>query len=162
MPPKTPAKPQSKGLWKVQDTWQANPHLAHNMPRLAANARLTVALKALMPDTLQVGWSAYLSEQTLTLKVPHNALATKIKQIAPLLLDGLTMTGWAITHMEVKVSRFNHPEWMSRKKTTTPTFTARILSAKSSARIQDSILHLPEDSPLRTALEKILSEHKAK
>lgn len=162
MKPNTPPKLQHKGLWSVQDTWQANPHLAHNMPRLATNARLNVALKSLMPDTLQTGWSAYLSEQTLTLKVPHNALATKIKQIAPMLVDGLKMIGWAIDKMEVKVSRFKHPEWMSTKKITTATFTARVLSPASSARIQNSIAHLPEDSPMRIALEKILSEHKVK
>lgn len=148
-----------KGLWLIQDTWQASPHLADNMPRLAVNARLNIALKALMPDTLRTGWSAYLSERTLTLKVPHNALAMKIKQIAPMLVDGLKMTGWNIHHMEVKVSHFNHPVWLTTKKKTTPTFTARVLSSTSSTHIHSTINHLPEDSPVRIALTKILSEH---
>ena len=100
-----------------------------------------------------------MSERTLTLKVPHNALAMKIKQIAPMLVDGLKMTGWNIHHMEVKVSHFNHPVWLTTKKKTTPTFTARVLSSTSSTHIHSAINHLPEDSPVRIALTKILSEH---
>lgn len=145
----------------MQDTWHATPHLAINMPRLETNARLNLALKSLMPDTLQTGWSAYLSERTLTLKVPHNAIAMKIKQIAPMLVDGLKMIGWNIDKMETKVSHFNHPVWMSSKKKTNAVFTARILSPASSAHIAQSIAQLPEDSPLRTALAKILHTHQS-
>lgn len=151
---------QPKGLWMVQDTWRASPHLAHNIPRLAENAKLSIALKALMPDTMKTGWSAFLSEQTLTLKVQHNAIATRIKQIAPLLIDGLAMTGWAVNKMEVKVSRFNQPVWLNVQKDPKADFTPRILSSGSAQHITSSMTHLPEDSPLYEALARILATHK--
>lgn len=160
MSSKTHQSFKPKGLWLIQDTWQSTPHLAQNMPRLAQNAKLNAALSELMPDTLRTGWSAYLNERVLTLKVPHNAVATRIKQIAPLLLDGLIMTGWAIDNMEVKVSHFNHPAWLGSKKKTTATFTARVLSNTSSCHIQSTLSQLPEDSPLREALLRILVAHK--
>lgn len=159
MQKKASKKFQPKGLWLIQDTWQTTPHLAKNMPRLAQNAKLNKALSELMSDTLKTGWSAYLDEQILTLKVPHNAIATRIKQIIPLLVDGLVMIGWSIDKMEVKVSHFNHPAWLGHKKKSTSIFTARILSSTSSQHIKSAMTHLPKDSPLRDALARILTTH---
>lgn len=159
MQKKTYKKFQPKGLWLIQDTWQSTPHLAQNMPRLAQNAKLNTALNELMPDTLKTGWSAYLNEKILTLKVPHNAVATRIKQITPLLVDGLKMTGWTIDKMEIKVSHFNHPAWLGHKKKSTPTFTARVLTNTSSQHIKSVMAHLPKDSPLHNALLRILTTH---
>jgi len=152
-----------KGQWRVHDAWHSTPHLANALPRLEQNAQLTQALMQLMPDTLKTGWKAYLSEDTLTLKVPHNALATRIKQMLPLLQDGLQMTGWRVSHMVVKVSHFNQPVWLKSEKDAekvTKPIQPRILTPLSASCISDTIGHLPEDSPLRDALLRLLKTHR--
>lgn len=153
------SKYRPPGLWRVNDTWLQTSHLAQTLPRLEKNAHLNIAIKSLMPDTLKAGWSAYLSEQVLTLKVPHNALAMKIKQIAPLIVDGLNMTGWTIEHMEVKVSHFNRPVWLNSPKKPEAEKQSRILTAVSASHIANSLSHLPDDSPVKTALARILNTH---
>ena len=80
-----------KNLYKIQDSWRKTPVLASAMPRIETNTRLTANISDLMPTTLKKGWRAYLERNTLTLKVPHQSLAMKIKQQAPLILDGLKM-----------------------------------------------------------------------
>ncbi|TDR31279.1 hypothetical protein [Hydromonas duriensis] len=153
------SKYRPPGVWRVNDTWLQTSHLAHTLPRLEQNAHLSIAIKALMPDTLKTGWRAFLSEHILTLKVPHNALATKIKQIAPLIVDGLNMTGWSIHHMEVKVSHFNRPVWLISPKKEEVEKNPRILTVKSAHRIADTISHLPDDSPVKAALIRMLAIH---
>lgn len=152
-----------KGLWRVHEAWRNTPHLANALPRLEQNAQLTVDLLALMPDTLKVGWKAYVSERTLTLKVPHNALAVKIKQMAPLLVSGLQMTGWAIDDMVVRVSHFNQPVWLKSQKEAEKAvkpIVPRVLTPLSASRITESIAHLPDDSPVKAALLRLLQTHR--
>lgn len=151
-----------KGQWRVNDAWRCNPVLGRALPQLEQNVRLTADLVALMPDTLKVGWKAYLSERTLTLKVPHNAIAVKIKQLKPLLLSGLQMTQWPIDDMVVKVSHFNQPVWLKTQKDAQQQekpITHRILTPLSADRIHETVGRLPEDSPLSEALTRLLKNH---
>lgn len=159
MSPYSKSKYRPPGLWRVNDTWLQTSHLAQTLPRLEKNAHLSIAIKALMPDTLKTGWTAFLSEHTLTLKVPHNGLATKIKQIAPLILDGLNMTGWTVQHMEVKVSHFNRPVWLNSPKPIEAPKQSRTLSAVSASHLAHSVSHLPDDSPIKEAMVRMLRNH---
>ncbi len=154
--------PLPKNIYKVQDSWRMTPVLAQAMPRIETNTRLTQHISDLMPTTLKTGWRAHLERNKLTLKVPHQALAMKIKQQAPLILDGLKMYGWDITDMVVKVSQFNRPEWINRAPNKVLVKNQRVISEKSAQRIAETIEHLDEDSPVRAALQQLLAHRAAR
>ena len=149
-----------KNLYTIQDSWRKTPVLAQAMPRIETNTRLTANISELMPTTLKKGWRAYLERNTLTLKVPHQALAMKIKQQAPLILDGLKMYGWDIKDMVVKVSQFNRPEWLNRAPNKKLVKNQRFISEKSAQQIEQTIANLPEDAPVRAVLIKLLAHQK--
>ena len=92
-----------KNLYTIQDSWRKTPVLAQAMPRIETQTRLTANISELMPTTLKKGWRAYLERNTPPAKVPHQALAMKIKQQAPSILDGVKMYSWDIDDMAVKV-----------------------------------------------------------
>lgn len=152
--------PLPKNIYTVQDTWRQTPVLAHAMPRIETNTRLSANIFELMPSTLKKGWSAYLEQNTLMLKVPHQALAVKIKQQAPLILDGLKMHGWDIKDMVVKVSQYNRPEWLNRAPDKKLVPNQRFISEKSARHIEHTIANLPENAPVRAVLLKLLSHRK--
>lgn len=156
------SKYSPKGLFRVNDTWRNTPHLASSLPRLEKNAHLAIAIKALMPDTLKSGWSAYLTDDALTLKVQHNGLATKIKQIAPNIVDGLNITGWDIKDMVVKVSHFNRPIWLIAPPKVEKPKQPRLLTPISAMHIANAIEHVPDESPIKAALIRMIATHGAK
>jgi hypothetical protein len=149
-----------KNLYKIQDSWRMTPVLTRAMPRIETNARLSANISDLMPSTLKKGWRAYLERNTLTLKVPHQALAMKIKQQAPLILDGLKMYGWDINDMVVKVSQFNRPEWLNKAPNKKLIKNQRFISKTSARHIEQTIANLPEDAPARAILLKLLTHKK--
>lgn len=157
----TPTNPLPKNIYKVQDSWRMTPVLARAMPRLETNTRLTLHIGELMPSTLKTGWRAHLERNKLMLKVPHQALAVKIKQQAPLILDGLKMYGWDITDMVVKVTQFNRPEWINRAPNKVLVKNQRVISQKSAHRLAELMHQLDDDSPVREALAHLLATHRA-
>ena len=157
----TKNSPLPKNIYKVQDSWRLTPVLAQAMPRIETNTRLSQNISDLMPSTLKSGWRAHLEGKKLTLRVPHQALAMKIKQQAPLILDGLNMYGWDISDMVVKVSQFNRPEWINRAPNKVLVKNQRVISEKSAQRIAELVTQLDADSPVREALMHLLATHSA-
>ena len=155
-------RPLPKNVYQIQDSWRIAPVLAQAMPRIETNTRLTLHISELMPTTLKSGWRAHLERNKLTLKVPHQALAMKIKQQAPLIIDGLKMYGWDIQDMVVKVTQFNRPEWINRAPNKVLVKNQRVISEKSAQRIAETIAQLDEDSPVRAALQQLLAQRAAK
>lgn len=158
----TKNRPLPKNVYQIQDSWRIAPVLAQAMPRIETNTRLTLHITELMPSTLKTGWRAHLERNKLTLKVPHQALAMKIKQQAPLILDGLKMYGWDIEHMVVKVTQFNRPEWINRAPNKVLVKNQRVISDQSARRIAETITQLDDDSPVRAALQRLLAHRAAK
>ena len=156
----TKNRPLPKNIYQIQDSWRNTPVLAQAMPRIETNTRLTLHITELMPTTLKTGWRAHLERNKLTLRVPHQALAMKIKQQAPLILDGLKMYGWPIDDMVVKVTQFNRPEWINRTPNKVLVKNQRVISDQSARRIAQTIAELDEDSPVRAALQRLL-DHRA-
>ncbi len=154
--------PLPKNIYTVQDSWRMTTVLSQAMPRIETNTRLTLHITELMPSTLKTGWRAHLERHKLTLKVPHQALAVKIKQQAPLIIDGLKMYGWDINDMVVKVTQFNRPEWINRAPNKVLVKNQRVISEKSAQRIAETIEHLDEDSPVRAALQQLLAHRAAR
>ena len=151
-----------KNVYQIQDSWRIAPVLAQAMPRIETNTRLTMHISELMPTTLKSGWRAHLERNKLTLKVPHQALAMKIKQQAPLIIDGLKMFGWDIQDMVVKVTQFNRPEWINRAPNKVLVKNQRVISEKSARRIAETISQLDDDSPVREALQRLLAHRVAR
>lgn len=146
-----------KNLFLLQESWRRTPVLEQALPRIETNARLSANILEFMPSTLKSGWRAHLERQTLTLKVPHQALAVKIKQQSPLILDGLKMYGWDIDKMVVKVAQFNRPDWLNLTPNKKLEKNQRVISEKSARHIAKTIAELPDDAPARTVLLKLLA-----
>lgn len=158
--PPNPNAALPKKMYRIQDSWRRTPVLAHAMPRIETTTRLSANIEQFMPSTLKKGWRAYLEQDTLLFKVPHQALAMKIKQQAPLIMDGLKMYGWDITQVVVKVSQFNQPVWLNRAPNKKLVKNQRAISAKSAQHIRNTIDKLPEDAPIRAVLINMLAHQK--
>lgn len=159
----SPRKPPlPKNVYSVRDSWNMTPVLAQAMPRLETNTRLTHNITELMPSTLKSGWRAQIDARKVILRVPHQALAVKIKQQEPLLIDGLKMYGWDVDHIVTKVSQFNRPEWIRRAPNKKIFKNQRVISDKSANRLMETLENLEEDSPIRAGLEHLLATYFAK
>lgn len=130
-------------------------YLGRDMPiaRLQEHAerleRLQNALARILPaqyaDACRV---ANLKEEILAISVRGSAVAVRLKQMIPSLLDHFAQAGYPLRLIQIKV-RLHEP--MPERRLS----PARTISDAALAQINSLAASLPEDAPLRASLETL-------
>lgn len=115
-------------------------------------SRLEDGLRALLPP----GMGAHVRlapgrDQTIVLLVSNSALAARLRQQAPSLLEALRQRGWAIETLRIRVS-LEQPPASPRPGKTAHLGAGGIASF---AALRDAL----PPSPLRDALERLVRHH---
>jgi hypothetical protein len=103
------------------------------------------ALPAQCADACHV---ANLKEETLTISVDGSAVAVRIKQMVPSLLEHFAHAGHSLRRIQVRVML---PEPSPARRPP----PARVISDAARAKIETLASTLPADAPLRAALETL-------
>lgn len=111
--------------------------------------RLQGAVERCLPPLLaascQVG---NLKGETLVVFAQGNAVAVKLKQMAPSLVERLRDQGHLLSEIQVRVAVQQPTPWR-------PAPTERSISAQGKQSLTEFAATLPADSPLREALERL-------
>ncbi len=114
-------------------------------------ASLQRDLRALLPDYLANHVNpGSIKDGTLTLFAAHNALAARLRQVAPRLVADLQARGWSVANLKVRVQPKDAPE------------PVRVKQARMSPAGADALRELADTlppSPLQSALEKMAARH---
>ncbi|GAB7538486.1 DciA family protein [Burkholderia sp. 3C] len=114
-------------------------------------ASLQRDLRALLPDYLANHVDpGSIKDGTLTLFAAHNALAARLRQVAPRLVADLQARGWNVAALKVRVRPQDAPEPVRIKQ-------ARMTPVGADA-LRDLADTLPP-SPLQDALAKMAARH---
>lgn len=130
--------------------------LARLQDHAARLRRLQGALEAALPaQMLGQCQVANLKEGTLVLSARSGAAAVRLRQMLPSLLDHLLAAGHAVQAIKVKVAS---PEQEAEAEQRQP--TERHISPAAKAGLSAFASSLPEDSPLRASLERLVRRGK--
>lgn len=128
--------------------------LARLQDHAARLRRLQGALEAALPaQMLGQCQVANLKEGTLVLSARSGAAAVRLRQMLPSLLDHLLAAGHAVQAIKVKVAS---PEQEAEQRQP----TERHISPAAKAGLSAFASSLPEDSPLRASLERLVRRGK--
>lgn len=129
------------------------------MARLAAHAGRLLKLQRIIETTIPtaLAQSCRVANYKLGVVVIHadnGAVATKLRQIAPTLRDGLRSSGSEITEIRIKVQPRDAPPSPS------PHTSVAGLSDQTKRGLTALSAELPEGSSLKDALERLVSRAK--
>jgi len=126
-----------------------NTQIAHLQDHVARLGRLQhVLMSALPAQCVNACHVANLKEEALTISARGSAVAVRLKQMIPSLLDHFARAGHPVERIRIKVEL---PE-SSPERRPPP---ARVLSNAARAEIGALASTLPADAPLRAALETL-------
>lgn len=111
---------------------------------------LDTALRAHMMGQCQV---ANLKDGTLVLSAQGGATAVRLRQMLPTLVEHFVRAGHAVHTIKVKVATPAQVEWRRPP-------TERHISSEAKAGLSAFARSLPEDSPLRASLERLVQRGK--
>lgn len=124
--------------------------LARLKDHAARLMRLQNMLQQQLPPALASSCSvANLKGETLVLLANGGAVAARLKQIAPTLIQQFAAAGLAITTIQVKVKVIE-----TREERRPP--PQRTISETGSRSLEDFSATLPAESPLRESLERLI------
>jgi hypothetical protein len=109
--------------------------------------------RALPPQLAAACRVANLKDQTLVISADGGAVAVRLKQMAPSLMEHLARAGHMISDIKVKVATPQQQPWVKPP-------TDRRISAEARNTLTDFAATLPADSPLRTSLERLARRSK--
>jgi hypothetical protein len=123
--------------------------------RLGKKADKLIALQRVYetiapPHLASCGQVVNLKSGKVVVLASNGAAAAKLRQIAPSLTDGFVSSGLEVTGVEVRVQVARHEAVAVEEART------RMLGARTRKQLYDLSEQLPESSPLRTALERLL------
>ena len=125
--------------------------LARLRDHAARLVRLQNVLAQHLPPALAAACSvANLKNGALVLLADGGAVAARLKQMAPTLMQQFAATGVPVTAIQVKV------KVIEAREQARPV-TARSISASSAQNLEDFSATLPADAPLREALERLIA-----
>ncbi|MCL2590480.1 MAG: DUF721 domain-containing protein [Betaproteobacteria bacterium] len=108
-----------------------------------------VLMPALPPQCANACHVANLKEDVLTVSARGSAVAVRLKQMIPSLLDHFARAGYPLLRIQVKVGL---PEPYPVRRPA----PVRVLSNAARAQVEILAAALPPDAPLRTALETLV------
>lgn len=123
--------------------------LARLQDHAARLRRLQGVLESgLPPQFASVCTVANLKDETLVIATRGSALAVRLKQMLPSLLEHFARAGYPLNAIKIKVST---PEQHVEPRPV----SARAISPDARHHLRDFAATLPADSPLRDALERL-------
>ncbi|QID17039.1 DUF721 domain-containing protein [Nitrogeniibacter mangrovi] len=125
---------------------------AHAARLLRLQAHVDAALPPYLAGLCRV---ANLKEDVLVLHAGNGAVAAKLRQAAPRLINALAAHGIILSAVKVAT---RPPE----TRPTRPEPAVRSVSHDTCDGLQDLATHLPEDDPLRQALERFVQHSRTR
>lgn len=100
--------------------------------------------------------AATVNRQHLTLAVPGSAYASKLRQLAPSLLEALNQAGWNLTGISVRIQAS-----LSQNGTNLPS-QPRMVQPLGEAALQafDTLKASVQPGPLADAIDRLLKHHR--
>lgn len=135
-------------------------HAHDRMASLLPTAMRIAALQKDCAETLPEMFSScevlqYESEK-LVLSVPGAALAARLKQTLPRLMDGLAKRGWQVSAVKLKVQvRQTNRATVRSKQIAMPT-----KAVSAFADLEETLEKKPHNDALREALRSLLQRHR--
>lgn len=129
---------------------------AEPLARLHEHALLLTRMQRLLGQLIGPALAAHSrvvqwQDGLLTLHADNNALAARLRQSLPTIAEGFSAQGWPVSQVAVKVRpRPAEPQ--------PPPVPQRTLPASAATRLAQLQASLPDDSPLREALARLLAE----
>lgn len=128
--------------------------LARLQDHAARLRRLQGALDTALPPQMKGQCQvANLKEGTLVVSAQGGAAAVRLRQMLPSLVEHFARAGHAVQTIKVKVATPEQIEWRRPP-------TERHISAEAKAGLNAFARSLPEDSPLRASLERLVKRGK--
>jgi hypothetical protein len=142
----------------AMDFLNAHDRMASLLPTAMRIAKLQKDCAATLPEMFASCEVLVFESDKLTLSVPSAALAARLKQTLPRLMDGLAKRGWQVSVIKLKVQvRQTDRSPVREKQIAMPT---KALDAF--AELEDSLEKKPHNDGLREALKSLLQRHQAK
>lgn len=117
--------------------------------------RLQVVVERLLPPALTDACAvANYKNDTLILLARNGAAAAKLKQLTPSLIGEITAAGVLVKNIQVKVQ-------IQDFAVERPAPVARTLSESGKTSLSEFSATLPEDSPLRQSIERLLARSRS-
>ncbi len=124
--------------------------LARLQDHAARLRRLQGALESALPPQLVAQCQvANLKDGTLVVATRGGAIAARLKQMLPSLIEHFARAGHAVQAIKVKVATPEQAEWRRPPP-------ERHISADAKAGLAQFAATLPADSPLRASLERLV------
>jgi hypothetical protein len=147
------SKPGARG---VADFLQTHDRLAALLPAIARIAALQKDCVAILPNLFEHCSVMQFDAGKLVIATPNAALAARLKQQLPRLLEALQNRAWQVSAVRIKVQVGNIPDRESRaKQLHLPPQAVSSLTALNAA-LEDS----PRNQALKTALATLLQRHR--
>ena len=136
----------------IGDALASNDAFAALREGVARLQALETDIRACLPEYLRGNVSPAGTEgDTLTLLTPHNALAARLRHLAPTLVSALQSRGWQINALKVRIRPIPAaPEPQAKTARLSPVGIACLDALRASL----------EPSPLKTALDTMVSRHR--
>ena len=104
--------------------------------------------RALSPQLAAACRVANLKDDTLVIAADGGAVAVRLKQMAPSIVEHFTQAGHPLRDIKIKVATPQQLPWQRAP-------TERHISANARTSLTDFAATLPADSPLRASLERL-------
>lgn len=136
---------------------QHNDKLSPLLPTIKRNLTLKKECSSVLPAIFDSCEVLNLADDQLVLSIPNAALASKLKQQLPKLQAHLQHRGWQINAIKIKVQVKKTVEKTAPVKQAILTHSA--LSAFK--ELENNLAANAQNTPLKAALERLLSRNKA-
>ncbi|MDR1854936.1 MAG: DUF721 domain-containing protein [Azoarcus sp.] len=123
------------------------------LARLQDHAARLARMQAILADALPAPCAhacrvANLKDDVLVVAARGSAMAVRVKQMLPSLLERYAQAGYALERIKIKVE-------LPKEEAAAPEVEARAMSANARASLENFAATLPEDAPLREAVENL-------
>lgn len=138
----------AESLDRIVEHGQGLAQLADHAKRLW---RATYTLQRGLPPFLQQGWRVVnVQDGVLSIHADNGSVATRLKQMVPTLVQGMQLGGWPIQDIQIKVRVQSTPQMPK------PAPVPRTIPASAATSLNTLLDYLPEDSPLRDNIDRLV------
>jgi hypothetical protein len=147
------ASPSAKG---AADFLRAHDKMAALLPAAARMAALQKDCASILPAMFVHCAVLQFESEQLVLSVPNAALATRLKQQAPKLLEQLLQRGWQVSAIRFKVQVGKTPA----KSTTSGKRSLPAQAVSAFRELADALDDTPRNQALKRALQTMARHHR--
>jgi hypothetical protein len=154
--PSRPVRKVARTALGAVDFLNANDRLASLLPTAKRIAALQKDCADILPEIFASIEVLQFESEKLALSVPSAALAARLKQTLPRLMDGLAKRGWQVSAIKLKVQVRQTPRTMVREKQMPMPDKA----VNAFAELEDVLEKKPHNDALREALRSLVLRHR--